>query len=717
MLKKNLNSKKKIIEKQFIERVGYKPNIKNPKSYNEKIQWYKLHYRDPLMTQCADKYRVREYVKKTIGKKYLIPLFGVYDSAEDINFDKLPNQFVLKTNNSSGKNFICKDKSKINKGEIIDQFKEWMKPEYNHYNYSFEWCYKNIKPKIICEKYLEQKDKDLYDYKFYCFNGKVEFIRTFRQRYKNILKNTYDLNWKELPYSMDIPNASTQVSKPKNLSLITKLCESLSKEFPLVRIDYYIIDRKIYFGEMTFYPGNGILPLLPTDWDYKLGKKLKLPTTGYKEKIKKYLKYKKTRKAKLVLYTAITNNYDNLIQHKYISKDFDYICYTDSEIKNPGIWEIRKIKDSNINPNRKAKIYKILPHKYLKKYNYSIWIDANIDVNSNKLEKKIKFLVETKKNIAANPHHLRNCIYKEAKTCIDLKKDNPEIILKQIDYLMETKYPGENGLFENNLIFRNHHNPQIIQLMTNWWWLITNFSKRDQLSFNYVLWKNNIVCNKLFTHNARTYPKDFIFKEHSQKIVSSLISLTENKQPSLKLVQKTINIHDNRYQIFFDLEVINYPHKIRLELSLIDKFCNFKINKIFFTNSKGEEIKTSEYKTNGKITQDGYIKFKTFNPYIDIKVPKNSQSVYIDGILDTYDIKTYLSTLDLNNYHLKRQINQISLKRNTLQQELNKVLTENKYLIQKNKEINKNLNKILSSKTYKVWQKYNTVKKTFKKLI
>lgn len=270
-------NKKKIIEKQFENRVGYKPVIENPKSFNEKIQWYKLYYRDSLMTQCADKWAVRKYVTKIIGEKYLIPILGVYNSVDDINFDELPNQFVLKVNHGSSQNIICKDKSKLNIENAKSQLSIWMKPESNLYNISYEWCYKNIKPKIICESLINISNNDLLDYKFFCFNGKVKIILVCSERSQELKTNFFDTNWNELPFTRFHLKNKKIISKPNRLKEMISISQKLSDKFPFVRIDLYEINKKIYFGEMTFYPGNGTEPFTPVEWDYKIGNFLRLP--------------------------------------------------------------------------------------------------------------------------------------------------------------------------------------------------------------------------------------------------------------------------------------------------------------------------------------------------------------------------------------------------------------------------------------------------------
>ena len=271
----SLKDKKQHITNQFIQQVGCKPSIDAPKTFNEKIQWLKLYYRNPLMVKCADKYAVRNYVSKAIGRDHLIPLIGVYNNIEDVGFDSLPNEFVLKLNCGSGDLIICKDKYLLDIDDVMLKLGKWLKPEANHYFYSYEWCYKDIKPKILCEKYLN--DSNLFDYKFMCFNGKVKLMFVCSERESHLKVDFFDLKWNKLPFRRGYPNSDNIIKAPKNLQVMIKLAEKLAKPFPFVRVDFYEIENKVLFGELTFYPGNGMERFEPVKWDYKLGEYLTLP--------------------------------------------------------------------------------------------------------------------------------------------------------------------------------------------------------------------------------------------------------------------------------------------------------------------------------------------------------------------------------------------------------------------------------------------------------
>ena len=278
-VEENLKFREKIIKRQFKERVGYDLNLEDPKTFNEKIQWLKLYYHDPLMTKCADKYLVREYIKEKIGEKYLIPLLGVWDKPEDIDFDSLPNQFVLKVNWGCGQNIIVKDKSKLDIINTIEKLKYWLEPFSNHYYNSYEWAYKNIKPKIICEKYIEQIDGNLVDYKVFCFNGEAKYIQVDVDRFTDHKRCIYDLDWikQEFKTEDSFELYYKDVNRPDNLNTIIYISKILSSQFYNARVDLYDVNRNIYFGELTFSHGNGMEVFSDIKWDYKFGELLELP--------------------------------------------------------------------------------------------------------------------------------------------------------------------------------------------------------------------------------------------------------------------------------------------------------------------------------------------------------------------------------------------------------------------------------------------------------
>lgn len=267
-------------------------NLENPRTFNEKIQWLKLYDSTPLKTRLADKYLVRDWIKEKIGEQYLIPLLGVYDNFDEIDFAKLPNQFVIKCNHGSGWNIIVKDKSKLDLKEVKEKLDEWMST-----NFAFlcglELHYRDIKPKIIIEKYIQELGDALYDYRFFCSNGKV--IQIWLDVYSGTpyhQRKIYDKNWNELNIIVKWPRLEKEVEKPKNLEKMIQLSETLSENFALVRVDFYDVNNHIYFGEMTFTSMSGTGKFNPEIEDLKLGNMIKLPKLAYDIDTGKYYKLK-----------------------------------------------------------------------------------------------------------------------------------------------------------------------------------------------------------------------------------------------------------------------------------------------------------------------------------------------------------------------------------------------------------------------------------------
>ncbi len=743
----NIFLTKEHIQKQFINSFGYNPDIDNPTTFNEKLQWLKLYYKNPLLTLCADKYKVRDYVKKIIGKKYLTNLLGVYNNENKINFNKLPNKFILKINHGSGQNIICKNKLKLNEKDVKNKLKEWIKSSSNHYYFSYEWGYKNIKPKIICEEYLGD---NLLDYKIFCFSGKPICIGVDVGRFTNHRRNFYDLNWNYLniekfAYPKD---DSFNIPKPPNLNEMLVVAKKLSSKFPFVRVDLYSTKGKTYFGEMTFYPGAGLDPFKPVEWDYEFGEMIKLPKKltkdqlnlqkwliekeiryggiatnvprnkvspfdtrtreeintggdrmlyhGYAEKYAEYLspiiKAKKlpvfvetgilkgsglavwcdlfekgriicldkdlnhiknniknlkklsaflknqpelyefdqsvdnknylekilkgdkidividdgfhsdesilntmksilphlsknfiyfiednskiSKKLKLVypslkvdskneltivstnkikhriqkikkkktkvVYTCVTGNYDEIINHKYINDDWNYVCFTDNipKDKNKFIWKFRSLKFDKLNDVRNSRWHKLHPHILFPEYNESLYVDANIDILNNRIFQDIKRADIARQLMSIGPHPERHNIYDEFDACEFLKKDNIKTIEKQKSIIKNSGFSGSFGtFFETNIVYRKHNNKKIIKIMSDWWYWIKNYSYRDQLSLVYVLWKNNFKI-KALTNNAYRNNKSSINFVSDERHASK-------KQLIIQIRNLQLNIIDN----------------------------------------------------------------------------------------------------------------------------------------------------------------------------
>lgn len=263
-----------------------KLNLENPQTFNEKLQWLKLNDRNPEYTKMVDKYEAKKYVSDIVGEEYIIPTLGVWEKFEDIDFEKLPNQFVLKPTHTSGNVFICKDKNNIDYKKLKREVNKWMKRRY--YYIHREWPYKNVKPRIIAEKYMQNKnDEDLKDYKFYCFNGIPRFLYVSEglKNHKTAKIEFFDMNFKPAKFGRtDYKKFDIKPNKPIAFKEMKVLASILSKNIPFVRVDFYEINANIFFGELTFCPCAGYMPFKPEEWDRKLGDMLELP----KEKSRTY---------------------------------------------------------------------------------------------------------------------------------------------------------------------------------------------------------------------------------------------------------------------------------------------------------------------------------------------------------------------------------------------------------------------------------------------
>lgn len=259
---------------KFKKYMGKKLDLTNPKTFNEKLQWLKLYDRKDIYTTMVDKYEVKKYIADIIGEEYIIPTLGINNTWEEINFDKLPNQFVIKCTHDSGGLAICKNKKNFNVDKARKKVNESLKN--NYFYFGREWPYKNVKPRIIIEKYMGDT---LNDYKIFCFNGLPKYILVCSNRngdYKNT--DFYDVNWELMSFTRaNHENSLYGISKPTNLEEMLDIAKKLSKDIPFVRIDLYDIKNKIYFGEITFYPSAGFEGFSPSDWDRKLGEMIKLP--------------------------------------------------------------------------------------------------------------------------------------------------------------------------------------------------------------------------------------------------------------------------------------------------------------------------------------------------------------------------------------------------------------------------------------------------------
>lgn len=266
------------LKKLYRIRMGRALNLENPQTYTEKLQWLKLHDHRPEYTRMVDKYAVKEYIAQTIGPEYVIPLLGVWDSVEDIDFEKLPRQFVLKTTHDSGCNVICKNKAQLDIPAVKRKLRHFLKR--NYYDHNREWPYKHVPPRIIAEAYMEDsRQGELRDYKFFTFGGvpKVLYIAQGRGRSGETVADFFDMDFNHLPFTIDHAMAPVLPEKPVNFELMKELAAKLSEGTPQLRVDFYEVDGKVYFGEMTFFHCTGMAPFHPQKWDRIFGDWVILP--------------------------------------------------------------------------------------------------------------------------------------------------------------------------------------------------------------------------------------------------------------------------------------------------------------------------------------------------------------------------------------------------------------------------------------------------------
>ena len=267
------------ISYRFKKKMGYPMDWKTPRTYSQKLQWLKVYDRNPLYTTLVDKYEVKKYVADKIGAEYIIPTLGVWDKFDEIDFDAMPKQFVLKCTHDSGGLVICRDKSKFDKEAARKLFKIALSR--NPYDVSREWPYKNVKPRIIAEQYMEdEKTAELRDYKFFAFDGEVKamFIASERASETEETKfDFFDTDFNHLPFTNGHPNAKVPPEKPENFEEMKILAAKLSKGLPQARIDFYEVNGKIYFGEVTFFHWGGTKPFEPAEWDRIFGDWIALP--------------------------------------------------------------------------------------------------------------------------------------------------------------------------------------------------------------------------------------------------------------------------------------------------------------------------------------------------------------------------------------------------------------------------------------------------------
>ena len=263
---------------QYYGYTGKRLHLNNPVTFNEKLQWLKLYDRRPEYTRMVDKYRVRDYIKETIGEEYLIPLLGVWEDPKDIDFGKLPDRFVLKCNHNSGRGmYICREKTGMDLEAVRRGLARGLAQDY--YRTSREWPYKDVPRRIIAEEFLPGGESGVADYKFMCFNGTVKccFVCTDRFSEKGLHITFFDRDWNVMPVRREEPSVPEGLPRPENYEKMVSLAEKLAQGHPFLRVDFYEAEGRIWFGELTFYPGSGLKPFYPDKWDGILGSWIRLP--------------------------------------------------------------------------------------------------------------------------------------------------------------------------------------------------------------------------------------------------------------------------------------------------------------------------------------------------------------------------------------------------------------------------------------------------------
>ena len=431
----------------------------------------------------------------------------------------------MKCNHGSGMNIIVTDKSKLNIKKTKDKLQSWLSTDFAFKN-GYEMQYHKIERKIYAEKYMNDGKADLTDYKFLCFNGEPKFCQVINDRNNEKRHlNYYDMNFKFIDISrIDFPNNPKLIDKkPKTFELMKEYAKKLSSDFKFVRVDFYEINGKVYLGELTFTPGAGRIAYKNPLHESYLGDMLDLNIN--------------LPKNKKVIYTCITKNYDILNNEQYYLNDYDYVCFTDDPSKKSKFWNMKIIPSylKSLSSVKQARYIKTHPHEFFKDYDISVWVDATITIKDD-------FSELINDSVLLVPQHpSRDCIFEEAKKCIELKKDTLENINPQIAKYRKLKYPEHNGLAQTNILIRKHNNKQCIKLMEDWWKEIEQGSCRDQLSFNYALWKNkktHITYLDKKIYNSKYFFWNTKHKNIAKKDNSNVLNTKESSIPIIKLKKK-----------------------------------------------------------------------------------------------------------------------------------------------------------------------------------
>lgn len=513
--------------KNFLQNASLNLNLEHPVTIQDKLAWLNIYDENPLKTYCADKIKLHDFCKEKLGEDLCIPIIKVYDKTDEINWDELPEQFVIKCNHGSGMNIIVKDKAQLDiKGSIV-MLNKWMRTDFSTVN-GFEAHYHDIERKIFVEKYMNDGHETLHDYKFWCFNG-VPKIYTINDGNGHGDIMYYKMDGTE--YNLYGVKKHQEYKKPELFDDMVSISKKLSDPFKFVRVDLYEINGQIYLGEMTFTPGACAFKYKNDEDNKKVGDLLELNT----DKITKHfspifpnlhndetgsysnndimnsqqainsISFKD--KNNIVIYTCVIGGYDIPTDGFPHKEGYDYVLISDIALQTKS-WKcfIPQFDNSaKLNDVKKSRCIKTNPFFFFEKdYEISVFIDANTSIDEN----LYKYIEDNKDYpITFKKHNYRNCIYDEIREVCLRGKEEQNMCSWLFDRYKHEKYPEHNGLFETNIIIAHHNDTTVRKLYEEWWSEIYNYSKRDQLSLNYVIWKNKLTNFVHSAENKKLNPK------------------------------------------------------------------------------------------------------------------------------------------------------------------------------------------------------------------
>lgn len=500
-------------------KVSVGKGLDNPKTIQEKLYWLNVYDLEnlPLKTKCCNKLTLNEYCKEAIGENLCPNILKVYDSVDGIKLNELPDKFILKCNHGSGFNIIVNNKSTFNLESAKSKIKGWLAKNYCT-SYWYELFYYDIKPKVYAEELI---GSDPFDYKFWCFNGEPK-LYTINDGHGHGDIMYYRMDGTE--WNLYGTKSHSNYKRPQNFDKMVEYARKLSRPFKFVRVDFYEANGRIYLGELTFMPGAGNFKYRKPEDNIKVGNMLDLGkgvSMGAKQEIINHnaenaanrsvqpqasvktvtetttaKPSEQKSKNKKVVYMAITGNADKVVPPKTRTDGFDYICYIDDMSKGTKGWEMRPIPESlkGLSKAKQNRYIKTHPHEFFPEYDFSIYIDGNVDLlgNINDFMKK-NGISKDKGSIFLGKHPARNCLYQERDVVVKMKKDTKENTEPMMKKYKDEGFPKNYGLSQNCIIFRYHNDPGCIKVMNQWWGQIEKYSHRDQLSLFYVLWKNQDV--------------------------------------------------------------------------------------------------------------------------------------------------------------------------------------------------------------------------------